>query len=94
MDAITRDDVVVLGDKQVSCTVENYIVVMSVAAGEFYDLNRQASHIWEKLGTPQRVSVLCDDLCRQYDVTPERCELEVLDLLNRLREKGVVAVCV
>jgi len=93
MDVITRDHVVVLDDKQVSCTVENNIVVMNVAAGEFYDLNPQASGIWNKLGTPQRVSALCEDLCLQYKVTPERCEREVLGLLNRLREKGVVTVC-
>ncbi|MDG9670279.1 PqqD family protein [Hahella sp. CR1] len=90
MEAITRGDVVMQSDKQVSCSVDQGIVVMNVDAGEFYDLNHSASDVWRLLDSPTKVSTLCDRLCERYNVDSERCEKDVLNLLNRLREKGVI----
>ncbi|AZZ94472.1 PqqD family peptide modification chaperone [Hahella sp. KA22] len=90
MEAITRDDVVLQSDKQVSCSVDKGIVVMNVNAGEFYDLNHSASDVWRLLDTPTKVSTLCERLRETFNVDVERCEKDVLNLLNRLQEKGVV----
>jgi hypothetical protein len=90
MDVITRDDVVTWDDRQASGMIDDSIVIVNNSLGEYYDLNRQASDIWIRLATPQRVSELCAALCQQYRVTSERCEVEVLALLNRLQVKGVV----
>ena len=39
---------------------------------------------------PARVADLVAELCSHYDVTPSRCEADVLPFLTQLHEKGLV----
>ena len=64
---------------------------MNIEDGNCYGLNRVGSRIWNLLEVPTRISVLCTTLLGEYNVDPDVCERQVLDLLEELRVKGLIA---
>jgi Coenzyme PQQ synthesis protein D (PqqD) len=77
-------------DEHVSAPLEDALVMMDMEAGKYYVLDQVATVVWDRLAEPTPVSELVADLCGRFDVTPERCEADVLPFLTQLREKGLV----
>ncbi len=77
---------------EISVEVDGGFILMSPERDEFYDLNRTATRIWALLETPLTVAELSDRLIAAYDVEPDACRRQVIDLLNRLAERGMVDV--
>ncbi|WP_337848453.1 PqqD family peptide modification chaperone [Sphingomonas sp.] len=67
-------------------------VMMSVAAGEFYDLDPVAGRIWQLLEVPGTVAQLRDRLCAEFEVDPATCEADVLLFLGELQALDLVRV--
>jgi hypothetical protein len=74
----------------VSAPLEEWLVMMDIDAGKYYLLDDIASFVWTRLSSPTSVADLVDELCSHYDVTPARCEADVLPFLTELHEKGLV----
>jgi len=77
-------------DDHVSASLEESLVMMDIDAGKYYLLDGVASFVWTRLAEPTPVSDLVATLCDRYDVTPERCEADVLPFLTQLHDKGLV----
>jgi hypothetical protein len=90
--AITRDSVVRASSNQVSSTVEGEAVILEVDDGAYYGLDPVGTMIWQLIQEPIRVGDVCDAIVEEYDVTPERCEADVLELLGALDEVGLLEV--
>jgi len=78
--------------EQVSCDLGDEVVILSLQRGVYYGLDPVGAHIWKLLETPRRVSELRDEILAEYEVEPERCETDLLNLLNRLSEEELVEV--
>jgi hypothetical protein len=92
MDAITLDSVIVASPDQVSCALEDEVAIVHVKEGVYYGLDPVGARIWELIRTPQRVRSIRDALLAEYQVEAERCESDLLQLLQDLRAAGLVAV--
>jgi hypothetical protein len=87
---IARTAVLRRTDEHVSAPLEESLVMMDIDAGKYYLLDDVAAFVWERLAQPTPVDALVGELCGRYDVTPERCEADVLPFLTQLHEKGLV----
>ena len=87
---IARTSVLRRSPEHVSAPLEESLVMMDIDAGKYYLLEGVAPLIWDRLAEPTPVADIVDDLCGRYDVTPERCEADVLPFLTQLHEKGLV----
>ena len=87
---IERSAVLRRSDNHVSASLDESLVMMDIDAGKYYLLDDVASFVWTRLAEPTPVGTLIADLCSRYDVTPSRCEADVLPFLARLHEKGLV----
>ncbi|HEX8744013.1 MAG TPA: PqqD family protein [Thermoleophilaceae bacterium] len=87
---IDRSAVLRRSDDHVSAPLEEWLVMMDIDAGKYYLLDDVASFVWTRLAAPTPVEELVADLCTRYDVTPARCEADVLPFLTELHEKGLV----
>ena len=67
-------------------------VLMSVDQGRYYGMDPIGTRIWSLIETPLAVSDICDHLRKQYKVTPEECERDVLTFLNELAEANLLRV--
>lgn len=70
--------------------IDREIVTLNIENGVCYGLNQVGSRIWSLLATPVRISEICTILVREYDVERDTCENEVIDLIERLLEEGLV----
>jgi Coenzyme PQQ synthesis protein D (PqqD) len=78
-------------DGFIEAEIDREVVVLSVESGTCYGLNRTGSRVWNLLAKPGRVRDLCATLIVEYNVDPEVCEADVLDLLEELRAEGLIA---
>ena len=67
-------------------------VLMSVDQGRYFGMDPIGTRIWSLIGTPLAVSDICDQLRKEYKVTPEECERDVLVFLNELAEAKLLKV--
>jgi hypothetical protein len=88
--AISRQSLVVVSKDQLSCDLVGECVVLNLNTGVYYGLDSVGARIWALVQEPKRVSDVLDIVLEEYDVEPERCESELLALLNALKEKELI----
>src|SRR4051812_33994235 len=91
-ESVTLDSTVVASPSQVSSKVRDGAVILGLKTGKYYGLDAIGQVIWQMLQSPQQVAALCDVLLRRYDVSRERCETELMALLNDLRAHDLIEV--
>lgn len=72
--------------------VDGELMAMSVDKGTCYGLNRVGTRIWELIAEPQSIDCLCERVLTEFKVEKDVCRREVIALLERLREEGLVTV--
>lgn len=88
--SISLESQVVASDDQVSTSLGDETVILGMHDGVYYGLDAVGARVWALLGTPRRVSDIVETLTREFDVAPERCARDVLDLLEELSTRGLI----
>lgn len=91
---ITSGSKVVASPSQVSRTVGQEAVILELDQGTYFGLDPLGTRVWNLIQEPRTVAELCDAITAEYDVSRERCEADVVALLRRLGENGLVEVAV
>ena len=89
---LSGQSVVVAAKDQVSCDLEGEVAILSLANGIYYGLDPIGAHVWTLLQQPRRVEEIRDAVLREYEVEPERCQSDLLALLERLQSEGLIEV--
>lgn len=89
---ICTDSIVVATPEQVSCALGEERVILGLRNSVYYGVNSVAASIWELLQRQRAVSELRDAVLEEYEVEPERCERELLGLLEQMRSEGLIQV--
>jgi hypothetical protein len=91
MSPLSSTNVVARRDGLVQAEIDGEVAMTSIDDGTCYVLNQVGSRIWNLLEEPTQIGVLCATLLGEFKVDPEVCERQVLDLLEELRSKGLIA---
>lgn len=89
---ITPATTVVVSKDQVSCDLAGEAAILGLKNGVYYGLDPIGARIWNLIQTPVLVSAVRDAIVQEYDVEAERCERDLLDLLQKLGEQGLLEV--
>jgi hypothetical protein len=89
---VTVDSILVQDKEPTAVDVDGRIVVLSVRAGSYFDLNRVATEIWRMLTEPCRVSEIFHSLSRLHDVDAETLARDVTPFLQTLVTHRLVRV--
>jgi hypothetical protein len=89
---LSAGSVVVASKDQVSSELGSEAVILDLKGGIYHGLNATGARIWTLLATPKTVGEIRDTILREYDVEPQRCERDLLSLLDLLAAKGLVEV--
>lgn len=84
---------VVVAKHQVSSDLAGEAVILNLKAGVYYGLDEVGARVWNLLQEPRTVAELCDLLRQEYQVDPERCQADLLALLQGLAREGLVEIC-
>ncbi len=77
---------------QVSSDLMGEVAILDLKAGVYYGLDDVGARIWNLIQEPKAVSEIRDTLLQEYDVEADRCERDLLALLQRLADEGLVEV--
>ena len=89
---VSRDSTVVATRDQVSSDLKGEVAILDLKAGVYYGLDDVGARVWKLLQEPKTVSEIRDVILQEYDVEAERCERDLLALLQRLADEGLVEV--
>jgi hypothetical protein len=90
--AVSSTSVVVAASGQVWCNLSGEAAILSLQSGVYYGLERVGARVWHLLQTPVAVRDICRTVAAEYDVLPERCERDVIALLERLAAERLIEV--
>ena len=83
---------VVVSQDQVSCDLSGESAILNLKAGIYYGLNEVGTRIWKLIQEPRRVGEIRDAILEDYEVEPDRCEADILSLLQELLDNGLIEV--
>jgi hypothetical protein len=89
---VSGDSTVVAAKDQVSSDLGGEVAILDLKAGVYYGLDAVGARIWSLIQEPRTVNEIRDILLEEYEVEPERCERDLLALLRRLADEGIIEV--
>ena len=89
---LTESTLVVAAKDQVSCDLCEEKVILSFRKGVYYGLSTVGARIWNLIQTPRALAEIRDVIVSEYEVEPDRCAADVLNLLTQLASEGLIEV--
>lgn len=89
---VTPASTVVATTDQLSTDLEGETVILHLRDGIYYGLDAVGTFVWQRLAEPRSIAGLVDDVVARYDVGRERCEKDLLALIDELAARGLVAI--
>jgi hypothetical protein len=83
---------VVATKDQVSSDLAGEVAILHLQAGTYYGLDAVGARIWSLLQKPTTVGEIRDVIVHEYEVEPDRCENDLIALLQRLAHEGLIEV--
>jgi hypothetical protein len=84
---------IALAPSALAAPVLDETVVLDADRGAYYRLNAVGGRVWELLSDrPRSVAELVERVVAEYEVDPARAEADVVALVERLADHGLVAV--
>lgn len=90
--SVAVSSTVVQSRDPLAAEVDGEVVLMSVDLGRYFGLDVIGADVWRRMETPVRVSDLCAALAADYDGAPEVIERDVLELLHRMADRGLIEI--
>ena len=89
---LSRRSVVVAARDQVSCDLAGEAAILNIKNGVYYGLDPVGARIWKLIQQPRSVDEVREALVDEYEVEPERCEQDLITLLEKLLTEGLIEV--
>jgi hypothetical protein len=89
---LSQASVVLRSPAHLAATFGDEIAVAPATADTPFILESTGAAIWARLGTPIRVDAICESLAEEFDIQSKECEPDVMEFLQDLIRKGLVAI--
>ena len=89
---LSPQSVVVAASEQVSCPLGDESAILNFKNSVYYGANPVAASVWKLLQQPKTIGEVRDALLQEYEVEPERCERDLLALLQKMKDEGLIDV--
>ena len=89
---ISIESTIVVKMDQISSDLLGEVVILDLRTGLYYGLDEVGARVWNMVQRPQTVSAMRDAIAGEYDVDPDRCEKDLIALLNELHTNGLIKV--
>jgi hypothetical protein len=77
-------------EHQVSCNLNDEVVILNLKSAFYFGLDKLGAYIWQELSEPRAVSEVCQAVLDRYDIEEARCHTDVIEFLAKLGEAGLV----
>ena len=83
---------VLINDTVLFQELQGEAVLFDLKTGIYLSLNKVGTRIWQLLGEHELLSKVVELMLSEYDVTEECCRKDLFDLIEKMREHGLVTV--
>ena len=90
--AVSASSSVVVVDNQVSSDLGGEVAILDLKGGTYYGLDAVGSRIWSLIQEPRKVEEMRDILVSEYEVEQDRCERDLIALLQGLADEALIEV--
>ncbi len=73
-----------------SSEIDGEMVMMNIETGAYIALNETGKSIWNLVIEPKKIHDIISSLMKEYDVTKEVCENDVLPFIQLLLEQKII----
>ena len=84
--------IVVASKDQLASDIGGETVILGLSAGRYYGVDAVGARIWQLIQKPTAVADVKQTIVSEYEVDPELCEADLLQLLERMVDAGLVEV--
>lgn len=88
---ISNNSIVAATKSQVSCALNAETVILHFDVGVYFGLNG-GIFVWEQIQHARTVRELRDAILREFEVGPDRCEQDLLNLVEELQNQDLIEV--
>jgi hypothetical protein len=89
---ILGSSTVVAARDQVSCDLAGEAAILDMKSGIYYGLNAVGARIWNLIQDPKTVDEVSAAILAEYDVETDRCQHDIVALLQDLVAHGLVEI--
>lgn len=89
---ISSNSIIVATSDQVCSALGEEIIILQFEKGVYFGLNGVGRVVWKQIQSPCRVEEIRDAIMREYEVSADRCELDLMRLLQELHQQGLVEI--
>jgi hypothetical protein len=89
---ISERSTIVVTKDQVSADLSGEAAILNLKTSTYFGLNTVGASIWKLIQEPKKVSEIRDAIIEEYDVEPDRCEHDILELLHELSRHGLIEI--
>ena len=86
MRAATLENTFILSKDALFRDLNGEAVILDVDSGTYFGLNAVGTRVWQLIEQHGRLAAVFDELCREYEVAPDKLETDLLELVSRLAE--------
>ena len=86
-----RSTVVVMKD-QVSCDLSGEAAILNLKTSTYFGLNTVGASIWKLIQEPRTVKEIHEAILEEYNVEPDCCEHDILEILQELSTNGLIEI--
>ena len=77
---------------QVWCELAGEAVILNLKSGIYYGLSPVGARVWSLIQEPKTVNSVLSILLEEYEVEPERCESDLLTILQDLANRNLIEI--
>lgn len=89
---VSPQSVLAAAPDQMASEVAGETVILGLTAGRYYGLDAIGSRVWQLIQTPTPFAEVSRTIVAEYDVDAARCEADLLTLLQKMADAGLVEV--
>jgi hypothetical protein len=89
---ISKNSTISAAKDQVSCDLAGEAVILNIKSGIYFGLNAVGASVWSLIQEPKTVGAVLEALVAEYDVVPDRCEADLLLLLEDMASTDLLEI--
>lgn len=80
-------------NSSILCTeLDNEAVLLDLETKCYYGLNEVALEIWKLINGTRKINSIAENICEQFEVTPEKALGSVTKLVKEFEDNGLVTI--
>ncbi len=89
---ITSNSTIVAAPENLATELGDEIVLLNLQRGAYHGLEGVGPRVWELIQQPRLVSEIHQTLLAEYEVAPEECQRDLMELLREMAERGLIEI--